>query len=87
MDGSYQYSYESDNGINVAEAGVGGVIANGQASWISKEGVPISFQYVADVGGYQPKGFHLPTPPPTPPQILRGLEYLKLHAKPEPIQL
>lgn len=79
-DGGYHYNYESDNGINIAESGIGGVVANGQASWISKEGVPFSFSYVADEKGYQPIGFHLPTSPPIPSAIVRALKYLEEHA-------
>lgn len=83
-DGAYHFNYESDNGINIGESGVGGVVANGQASWISKEGVPFSFSYVADENGYQPSGFLLPTSPPIPEAIVRALAYLKEHAPKEP---
>lgn len=82
-DGSYLYQYESDNGINIAQSGVGGVAVNGQSSWISKEGVPLTISYTADVNGYRPVGFHLPTPPPIPPAIAKALEYLKTHAPKE----
>lgn len=78
----YQYQYESDNGINIAESGVGGVVANGQYSFISKEGVPFTVTYVADGGGFQPTGFHLPTSPPVPVEIVRLLKYLEEHAPP-----
>lgn len=66
----------------MAESGVGGVVANGQFSYISKEGVPFSVSYVADENGFQPTGFHLPTPPPVPVEIVKLLEYLKTHAPP-----
>lgn len=78
-DGSYRFNYESDNGISIAESGVGGVVVNGQASWISQEGVPLSITYVADENGYQPTGFHLPTPPPIPEAIARALKYVAEH--------
>lgn len=78
-DGSYQYQYVADNGNSISESGVGGVIAQGSAGWVSLEGVPLSLEYVADVNGFQPKGVHLPTPPPIPPQIARALEYIRTH--------
>lgn len=84
-DGSYQYEYESDNGISISQSGVGGVVANGQASWISKEGVPFSISYVADENGYQPVGFHLPTSPPIPEAIVKALKYIEEHSTKTPI--
>lgn len=79
-DGSYQYSYETSNGIIANEAGVGGVVSQGSFNYVSREGIPIAIQYTADHNGYQPIGSNLPTPPPIPDYIQRSLEYLKLHA-------
>lgn len=83
-DGSYSWQYETDNEIRAQEAGAGGVIAQGGASWYAPEGDAISFTYTADHNGYRPEGKHLPTAPPTPPLILRALEYLRQHATERP---
>ena len=81
-DGSYQYSYETENGIAAGESGVGGVAANGFQQWTSPEGLPVQIQYRADENGYQPQGSVLPVgpaPPPIPPAILRALEWIRTH--------
>lgn len=83
-DGSYEWQFETDNEIYGQEAGVGGVSAQGTAHWYSPEGTAINLVYKADHNGYQPQGEHLPTPPPTPPLILKALEYLRLHAPKRP---
>ncbi|KAI5631625.1 insect cuticle protein domain-containing protein [Phthorimaea operculella] len=85
-DGSYNYFYETNNGIAAQEQGVprnfGGnppvapAVAQGSFSWTSPEGVPVAISYVADENGYQPQGDAIPTPPPVPPQIARALEYI-----------
>ncbi|XP_075971007.1 uncharacterized protein LOC142973254 [Anticarsia gemmatalis] len=85
-DGSYNYFYETSNGIAAQEQGVprvfGGnppvapVVAQGSYSYTSPEGVPVAISYVADENGYQPSGNVLPTSPPLPPQIARALEYI-----------
>ncbi|XP_053602278.1 larval cuticle protein LCP-22-like [Plodia interpunctella] len=89
-DGSYNYNYETDNGIAAQEQGVpkafGGnppvapVVAQGSFSWVSPEGQPISITYTADENGYQPQGDSLPTPPPVPEAILRSLDYIAKNA-------
>ncbi|CAH1644286.1 unnamed protein product [Spodoptera littoralis] len=85
-DGSYNYFYETDNGIAAQEQGTprnfGGnppvvpSVAQGSFSWTSPEGEPIVITYVADENGYQPSGNAIPTAPPVPPQIARALEYI-----------
>ncbi|XP_061401934.1 pupal cuticle protein Edg-78E-like [Musca vetustissima] len=85
-DGSYTFEYESSNGINFGENGVGGENAAGKFSYTSPEGEPIQLTYTADKNGYQPQGEHLPTPPPIPDYILRSLEYIESHPFPK-IQL
>ncbi|VEN47510.1 unnamed protein product [Callosobruchus maculatus] len=83
-DGSYEYSYETGNGIAAQESGVQrpvppvgelGTAAQGSYSYTSPEGVPVSISYVADENGFRAVGDVLPTPPPVPPQIQRSLEY------------
>lgn len=78
-DGRYQWEYSADNGIAAEESGYGGQVATGRASWISPEGVPVSFSYTADENGYQPVGDAIPVGPPTPALISRALEYIRTH--------
>ncbi|XP_029034284.2 endocuticle structural glycoprotein SgAbd-2-like [Osmia bicornis bicornis] len=86
-DGSYIFSYESANGIKVAEQGQpkqlnetnSVVIVEGSYSYPAADGTPVSLSYVADENGFQPKGEHLPTPPPIPAGILKALEYIAAH--------
>ncbi|XP_033252423.1 endocuticle structural glycoprotein ABD-4-like [Drosophila miranda] len=84
FDGSYKYSYEPGNGINVEEEGYlknagtddAGQVAQGFFSYTSLDGIPIRIIYLADENGFQPQGDHLPTPPPIPPAIQKALAYL-----------
>lgn len=86
-DGSYQYSYETANGIKGEETGTlkkssspdtsDVIIAQGAVSYTSPEGNLISLTYTADdENGFVPSGDHLPTPPPIPPAIQKALDYL-----------
>ncbi|XP_037944636.1 endocuticle structural glycoprotein SgAbd-8 [Teleopsis dalmanni] len=81
-DCSYNYEYETGNGINVEEMGFvknRGVegeeaqTAEGSFSYTSPEGIAISVTYIADENGFQPQGDHLPTPPPIPIEIQEAL--------------
>ncbi|KAJ8979026.1 hypothetical protein NQ317_003129 [Molorchus minor] len=88
-DGTYQWLYETENGIAAQEQGglktIGneqGTAAQGSFQYTSPEGIPIALTYVADENGFQPQGSHLPTPPPIPAQIVRALEWIA--ANPEP---
>lgn len=85
-DGSYQYAFDTTNGIAIQESGVGGQGSNGNAQWISPEGIPVSLSWVADANGYHPTGSHIPTPPPVPTHVLRALEWIRLHPSPEELQ-
>lgn len=85
-DGSYSYSYDTENGISVAEQGTPKNIGpnqieyvRGQFSYTAPDGTPILVQYTADENGFQPTGAHLPTPPPIPPEIQRSLAYNAAH--------
>ncbi|XP_063830499.1 mucin-2-like [Ostrinia nubilalis] len=73
---SYHYAYETDNGISAEENGlaINGVQAQGGFSYTGDDGKVYSVSYIADEGGYQPRGDHLPTPPPIPEEILKALE-------------
>ncbi|XP_059060023.1 endocuticle structural glycoprotein ABD-4-like [Achroia grisella] len=90
-DGSYQYSYETGNGISADQKGdlkkVGDVEAlevQGQFQYPGDNG-NIQLSYVADENGFQPQGAHLPTAPPVPEPIQRALAYLAT-APPQPEQ-
>ncbi|XP_063821347.1 endocuticle structural glycoprotein ABD-4-like [Ostrinia nubilalis] len=88
-DGSYQYSYETGNGISADQKGelkkVGDVEAldvQGQYQYPGENG-NIQLTYTADENGFQPQGAHLPTPPPVPEAIQRALAYIAT-APPQP---
>ncbi|XP_055545495.1 endocuticle structural glycoprotein SgAbd-2-like [Wyeomyia smithii] len=83
VDGSYQYAYETSNGISHEEQGalkdVGAEkaqVVRGQFAFTAPEGERFSLQYIADENGFQPIGDHLPTPPPIPELIIRALRIL-----------
>ncbi|XP_017468820.1 PREDICTED: pupal cuticle protein Edg-78E-like [Rhagoletis zephyria] len=78
-DGSYNYQFETSNGIAAQESGVGGHYATGSSQYYSPEGQLIQLTYTADENGFQPQGAHLPTPPPIPEAILKALEYIRTH--------
>jgi hypothetical protein len=82
-DGSYEYAYETSNGIAASESGVGGETAQGEFSYTGDDGIPIRLTYTADENGFQPQGDHLPTPHPVPEYILRALEWIRTHPQPE----
>lgn len=73
-DGTYNYAYETSNGISANEEGEGGVSATGSFSYVSPEGETVQVNYVADENGFQPD--NLPTPPPIPDAIVKALEYI-----------
>lgn len=90
-DGSYQYSYETGNGIAADERGalknIGAeepaLEVEGQFQYPSEEGGNIQLTYIANENGFQPQGAHLPTSPPIPEAIQRALAYLAT-APPQP---
>lgn len=58
---SFQYAYETSNGIKAQEAGQlkqieneQSIVAQGDYSYKSPEGQDISVSYIADENGYQP---------------------------------
>lgn len=85
-DGSYQTEYETGNNILAAENGYirdkseqlpGGVLVQqGSYSYISPEGEEINVQYTADDKGFHATGAHIPTPPPVPAEIQKGLDQI-----------
>ncbi|KAK9512457.1 hypothetical protein O3M35_000888 [Rhynocoris fuscipes] len=91
-DGSYQWSYETANGIKADEQGSlkpaqdpkdgNVVVVKGQYSYTAPDGQLIQVVYVSDdVGGFQPQGAHLPTPPPIPPAIQKALDFINSQPK------
>ncbi|CAH1278930.1 unnamed protein product [Diabrotica balteata] len=84
-DGTYEYNFETGNGIVQEEKGFlknagtkeEAQVAQGLSSYTSPEGIRIELRYIADENGFQPIGDHLPTPPPIPEAILRALSVLK----------
>ncbi|XP_037088878.1 endocuticle structural glycoprotein SgAbd-2-like [Pollicipes pollicipes] len=63
-DGTYQFSFQTDNGISRDEQGDANQVT-GSYSYTGDDGVPVSISFVADVNGFQPQGDVLPTPVPT----------------------
>ncbi|XP_030757656.1 larval cuticle protein LCP-22-like [Sitophilus oryzae] len=85
-DGSYHYSFETENGINQQQSGeprqIGkeiGIVAQGSASWTDSEGNGHQLNYVADENGYQPQSPDIPVPPAVPELIGRALEWIRSH--------
>lgn len=76
-DGSYQYRYETSNGIAAQESGVGGQSATGSYSFTGQDGVQYTVNYVADANGFQPQGAHLPVDVPAPEHVLKTLEQIR----------
>ncbi|XP_047517092.1 pupal cuticle protein 36-like [Pieris napi] len=72
----FSYEYETSNGIRADASGVAtnGVQSQGSFSYKGDDGQDYSITYTADENGYQPRGAHLPTPPPIPEEILKSLE-------------
>ncbi|XP_044737015.1 endocuticle structural glycoprotein SgAbd-2-like [Chrysoperla carnea] len=84
-DGSYQWSYETGNGINAEERGflknagnpeTEAEVAQGSFEYTAPNGELVQTSYIADENGFQPQGTHIPKPPPIPEPILRALEIL-----------
>ncbi|XP_044751487.1 endocuticle structural glycoprotein SgAbd-8-like [Coccinella septempunctata] len=90
-EGAYQWGFETANGIAAEEQGSlknagtenESIQVQGSARWTSEDGTPIELTYVADENGFQPRGAHLPTPPPIPEAIQRSLEYIAAHPQQE----
>ncbi|XP_023167816.1 pupal cuticle protein Edg-78E-like [Drosophila hydei] len=78
-DGTYEYRFQTTNGIAQQEQGVGGHYASGSSAYYNNNGDLIQLVYTADENGFHPQGAHLPTPPPIPAAILRSLEYIRTH--------
>ncbi|KAJ8925217.1 hypothetical protein NQ315_001403 [Exocentrus adspersus] len=86
--GPFHYAFETENGIDVEASGVIGqasgtdpppVVFEGQYSYKDSEGKQVLVKYVANENGFQPQSDILPTPPPVPEEIVKGLEYIQTH--------
>ncbi|XP_055706755.1 endocuticle structural glycoprotein SgAbd-2-like [Phlebotomus papatasi] len=84
-DGSYNFNYETGNGIHAQEHGYTknaghkdheSQVAEGYFSYTGEDGVPVGLKYVADEHGFRAEGSHLPTPPPIPHEIQEALAKL-----------
>ncbi|XP_014239974.1 endocuticle structural glycoprotein SgAbd-8-like [Cimex lectularius] len=86
LDGSFNFRYESGNGIQAEEQGFVKNFGQGEASevqsvqgsysYTAPDGQVVQMTYTADENGFVPQGAHLPTPPPVPEAIQRALEFL-----------
>lgn len=88
-DGSYQFAYETGNGISADAKGelkkvgdVDALVVTGEYSYPGENGEKILITYTADENGFHPQGDSLPTPPPVPEDIQRSLDYLATAAPP-----
>ncbi|KAG5877071.1 hypothetical protein JTB14_014554 [Gonioctena quinquepunctata] len=94
-DGSYQWNYETGNGISAQETGQVKVGANpeeaelevaGSYEYTEEDGSKVKVSYISNKDGFQPQGDILPTPHPIPAAIQRGLEWAAAHPPTEEIQ-
>lgn len=91
-DGSYQWKYDTENGISASEvnvphpAGPDGSLApsvQGGYAYTAPDGQPISITYTAGEQGFVAQGASIPVPPPIPEEILRSLEWNAAHPEEE----
>ncbi|KAJ8977356.1 hypothetical protein NQ317_009553 [Molorchus minor] len=76
-DGTYNYVYETGDGISAQEQGDAtgdGTKAQGGFSYTAPDGQQIQIQYTADENGFQPQGGASSNPPPVPEEIQRAVE-------------
>ncbi|KAF6212111.1 hypothetical protein GE061_012632 [Apolygus lucorum] len=93
FDGTFSYSFETDNGIqqsaqgSVKNAGTEqeAQVVQGSYSYTSPEGQLITITYIADEEGFKAQGDAIPTAPPVPEAIARALEYIR-SLPPDPSQ-
>ncbi|XP_055856256.1 pupal cuticle protein 20-like [Episyrphus balteatus] len=80
-DGSYNFAFETANGIRRQEDGHlrnpnsahPEQVVKGSYSYTGDDGKLYTVHYTADSGGFQVQGDHLPTPPPIPYEIKQSL--------------
>ncbi|EFX80862.1 hypothetical protein DAPPUDRAFT_303724 [Daphnia pulex] len=89
VDGSSQWSFAGSDGTTREESQIQKQLSSGydketalgntnkgSTYYISPEGQKITLTWISDENGFQPKGDHLPTPPPVPEEIARMLPTL-----------
>ncbi|XP_067000858.1 endocuticle structural glycoprotein SgAbd-8 [Anabrus simplex] len=84
-DGSYKSSYETGNNIvaeetgflkNVGDKDTEALVQHGSYSYTAPDGSLITVTYTADELGFRAEGAHIPTPPPVPEEIQKGLDLI-----------
>ncbi|XP_053623099.1 endocuticle structural glycoprotein ABD-4-like [Plodia interpunctella] len=83
-DGTYKWALQTSGGIfheqrgslQTAPGDEPSLVVEGQYQYTAPDGQVINLLYKADENGFQPRGAHLPTPPPIPPAIQRALDFL-----------
>lgn len=72
----FAYSFDTSNGLHSDVSGTSkdGVKSKGTFSYTGDDGKLYMMEYRADENGFQPKGAHLPTPPPIPKEIQNVIE-------------
>ncbi|XP_063697511.1 endocuticle structural glycoprotein SgAbd-4 [Culicoides brevitarsis] len=84
VDGSYKTAFETGNHILAEETGYlkdanqanpnGVLVQEGTFTYEAPDGQIITSHYKADEHGFRVHGNHLPTPPPIPAEIQKGLD-------------
>ncbi|CAH2048489.1 unnamed protein product, partial [Iphiclides podalirius] len=89
-EGSYQYAYETANGITGEAQGTiknpnseaATLEVRGSFGYTAPDGTPVRLIYQADENGYRAEGDSIPVPPAIPELILRSLQYIADHPPP-----
>ncbi|XP_046424905.1 endocuticle structural glycoprotein SgAbd-2-like [Neodiprion fabricii] len=91
-DGTYDFTYETENGISAAAKGgpVGSgpngelvIQEEGGFQYTAPDGQVIAVRYIAGPNGFVPEGAHLPVAPPIPEAILRSIEFNRANERKE----
>uniref|UniRef100_A0A182U368 Uncharacterized protein n=1 Tax=Anopheles melas TaxID=34690 RepID=A0A182U368_9DIPT len=83
-DGSYNYVFETSNGIRAQASSSDGIRTSGDFSYPAPDGSNIALVYVADDYGFQPQGAHLPVEPPAPEHVIKQLEDIRANPPNDP---
>ncbi|XP_076055263.1 cuticle protein AM1159-like [Oratosquilla oratoria] len=71
--GAYSTNVQLDNGISIIESGSPGAFGQtnvqGTSSFVGDDGITYTLTFVANEGGYQAQGAHLPVAPPAPAHV------------------